>query len=64
MRKGYGSQTLPRNVTFDPVTPISKDNCTETGKEDTIRRSVSIPSNINDSDINRTTENSTTNNST
>jgi hypothetical protein len=67
MRKGYESQTLPRNVTFDklqPVTPISKDKCTENEKDDSIRRSISIPNNMNDSDNQNTTVNVTRNNST
>ena len=65
MRKGYG--TLPRNVTFDklqPATPISKDKCAENENDDSIRRSISTPNKINDSDNENTTVNVTRNNST
>ena len=67
MGKVYGSQTLPRNVTFDslqPVTPILKDKCTDKEKDDSIRRSISFPSDMNDSDNQNTTVNVSRNNST
>ena len=61
MRNKDGTQTLPRNVTFDKLilaTPISKsiDNVIE--EEDSVRRSISTPSNMNDADIQNITNKS------
>ena len=76
MRNTWDSQTLgrnlPRNVTFDQlnpvgmVTPISKsrDDINKNNNEtegESVRRSVSTPSNMNESDE---TKNATNNNST
>ena len=71
MRSNKDSQTLgrnlPRNVTFDQlnpvgVTPISKsrDDINNETEKSLVRRSISTPSNMNDSDENATQNNSTT----
>ena len=77
MRINHDSQTLgrnrPRNVTFDQLNPVgimmtpiskSRDDINKNSNEtenDSVRRSVSTPSNMNESDE---TQNATNNNST
>ena len=71
MRSNKDSQTLgrnlPRNVTFDQLNPVgmtpiskSRDDINSETEKNLVRRSISIPSNMNDSDDNETQNNSTT----
>ena len=71
MRSSKDSQTLgrnlPRNVTFDQLNPVgmtpiskSRDDINNETENSSVRRSISTPSNMNDSDENATQNNSTT----
>ena len=71
MRSNKDSQTLgrnlPRNVTFDQLNPVgmtpiskSRDDINNDNEKSLVRRSISTPSNMNDSDENKTQNNSTT----
>lgn len=71
MRSNKDSQTLgrnlPRNVTFDQLNPVgmtpiskSRDDINSETEKSLVRRSISTPSNMNDSDENVTQNNSTT----
>ena len=71
MRSNKDSQTLgrnlPRNVTFDQLNPVgmtpiskSRDDINNDNEKSLVRRSISTPSNMNDSDENATQNNSTT----
>ena len=71
MRSNKDSQTLgrnlPRNVTFDQLNPVgmtpiskSRDDINSETEKSLVRRSISTPSNMNDSDENATQNNSTT----